>query len=116
MSSTTATSERQEIALELADFVAKLGLNTAPACGYLGKSEREKGKPHVVCFGVARHLDATIRVWGPTFIHLRWATTFRDMPEEGYLVFEDINDAKEFIDLAFVKHEVDEAMTVPTKA
>jgi len=110
----TAISTRKSIALDLEDYIHRLGLDTGPVAGYMGHAD-EKGKPHVVLFSLPRNLDGTIRVWGEDFIHIRWATAFHHMPENGYLVFEDKVDAKEFLRLAFITLNWEDACEVPTK-
>jgi hypothetical protein len=122
-------SERHDIALDLAQWISEQTterVNTmtneryegkafnGPYGGYEGRADK-KGKPHTVLFSIARYLDGVIYVYGKSFILVSYQTSFRDLPREDNRVFESVDDAKEFLKLAFVENDAQAALEIETK-
>jgi hypothetical protein len=104
-------SARQELAQRIADFIVNNRL-TVPYGGDVIKS----GNHYTVLFSKAATLDGVVNVYGPKFIQVTYQTAYRAMPRTGKPVFESEASAVDFLDKAFVHHNFDAALAIPTKA
>lgn len=68
-----------------------------------------------ITFSHARTLDGEVRVYGPKYIMIRWQTAYRNLPHEDTLVFDSVDNALDFLRLAFVEHDADTALAIPTR-
>jgi len=66
-------SEREVFTQALADNLRELRDWTAPYGILVGIESAGRGKVRTITFGVARYLDATIKVFSPTYIILESA-------------------------------------------
>jgi hypothetical protein len=90
------------------DFVAFNELQKV----YSGSGVSKDKKFRYVLFNTPRTLDGEVRIYGPNFIGIKWQTAYRTMPQNGWAVFRSVEDAKKFLDLAFVKLNYDEAINM----
>lgn len=105
-------SIREDLMNEFEDFVAFNGLTKV----YNGSGVSKDKKYRYVLFNTPRTLDGEIRIYGPKFIGVKFQTAYRALPHNGWLVFRSVEQAKEWIDLAFVKLKTDEAAAmIPSK-
>ncbi len=65
--------------------------------GIIGGLSKDK-KYRSITFGVARALDAELRIYSPSFILVRWQGGVRDMPHKGTEKFHTLRAALAFID------------------
>jgi hypothetical protein len=93
---------------EFEDFVAFNDLVEV----YNGSGVSKDKKYRYVLFSKARTLDGEIRIYGPKFIGIKWQTAYRALPQNGWKVLRSVEDAKKFLDLAFVKHNFNEAINM----
>lgn len=100
-------SERSEIADRIAAKVREWRL-TAPFGGDVEKSGRYYG----ILFAKPRTLDGLVRVYGPKFIMVESQGPLG----LGRSIFESEEAAVDFIRLAFVELDREEAWKVPTRA
>ena len=99
------SSQREVLMNEFEDFVSFNGLTKV----YSGSGLSKDKKYRYVLFNTPRTLDGKIRIYGPKFIGVKFRTAYRAFPENNWLVFRSVEQAKEWMDLAFVKLKTDEA-------
>lgn len=104
-------SKRQELMIEISDFVNENGL----AGVYSGFGLSSDKKFRYVLLSKPRILDGEIRIYGPKFLMLRYQTAIRDLPHEDRRVFTSVENLYQFLKYAFIDHKHDEALEVPTK-
>lgn len=103
-------SKRSDAAQNIANFILENNL----AQVYGGESSKD-GKCYVVGFSKARYLDGTVHYYGPKFIRVAYQTQYRALPQRDSRVFTDVQNAKDFLKLAFVDLDFDAALAIPTK-
>ena len=91
-------------------------LNSSPIAGAFEVVEAVEGLPaHVLLtFGLWRSLDGVIHVYEDC-VKVKWHTAIRAMPEEGACFFT-FENARKFIELAFIEFKFDEAQSIPVEA
>ena len=104
-------SERERITELVSDFVFCNQLATV----YSGTDISKDKKYRYVLISKPRVLDGEVRVYGPKFIYVSYKTAYRDLPHTDRRVFGSVDDALNFLKLAFLDFKFDEAMEVPTK-
>lgn len=104
-------SARQEIAQRIANFIQSNGMTT-PYGGDVIKS----GNHYTILFSKAAVLDGAVDVYGSKFIRVIYVTQFRAMPHRATPVFESEAAVLDFLNKAFVLHDFDAALAIPTKA
>lgn len=77
-------------------FMERIDLWDAPYGVLKGKSE--DGKARTVTFGRAQILDATILIYGPTFILVKWRTAIHRLAGTGSQKFNSEDAAKKWIE------------------
>jgi hypothetical protein len=103
-------SPRNQLALDIARVIVDGGL-TQPFGGDV--SLVKQPRPHYsVAFSKPRILDGSVEVYAPMFVVVSWETAIRDLPHRGKRVYTADN-AKRFIQLAFVEHKFQEAEAIP---
>ena len=107
-------SSREMIANRIARFINVNKLNS-PFGGDVSLYRGGKVPSYIVAFSIPRYLDGTVQVYSPTFILVRFNTSFRTLPASDSRVFTSEPDAIKFLKLAFVDLKADEAMAIPTK-
>jgi hypothetical protein len=103
-------STRQELASRIALFIATNDMTTP-----YGGDVMKDGKYYGILFSKPAVLDGLVKVYGPKFIQISYATQYRAMPSRGNRVFENEHDAIDFLRKAFVSHDFDGALAIPTK-
>ena len=106
-------SERLQIAERIAEFIVKNGINR-PFGGDVSLYRGGKMPYYVTAFSLPRTLDGTVSVYSPTFIQVRFNTSFRSLPASDSRVFASERLAIEFLDKAFCQFEFDAALEVVT--
>lgn len=106
----TEKLRRRAIAEKIADLISDKGL-TQPFGGEVYHGNSEGRTYHGVTFAIPRLLDGEVRVYGPNFILIR----SRGPAELPLVVFDEVDNACEFIDLAWVQHRGTEAMQIRRK-
>jgi hypothetical protein len=101
---------RTDITDQFEEFLTDNGLDDA-----YGIVRTEGSKFHGLTFCKARNLDGSVRVYGPKFILVEYRTRYGDLPNHERVVFESVENAMDFIRLAFVEYKFDEAMDVPRR-
>jgi hypothetical protein len=103
-------SKRANLAQHLASLVTQLHL-TSP----YGGEAHQQDKYYSIGFSKAAILDGEIRLYSEKFIQISWQTAIRDLPLKDSLVFETIEHAEKFIELAFVSYDYQQAFAIPVK-
>ncbi len=103
-------SARSEAAEQIAVKLGDLGLNEVYGCnvGFHGRC-------YQISFCKARVTDGTISYYGPKFVQVKWQTASRSMPQHGNAVFDKIENALDFVRLAFAEYDTDAAFEIPQK-
>lgn len=101
----TEKLRRRAIAEKIADLISDKGL-TQPFGGEVYHGNSNGRTYHGVTFAIPRLLDGEVRVYGPEFIMIR----SRGPAEMPLVVFDSVDNALEFLDLAFAQHKGMEAM------
>ena len=101
-------SIREELMESFEEFIGFMNLNAV----YSGSGLSKDKKYRYVLFNKPLTVDGEIRIYGPNFIGIKWKTTFRDLPRNGWKVFRTPNEAKEFIMAAFVNLDMDVARSM----
>jgi hypothetical protein len=104
-------SAREDLAQRIADVIVQHRL-TSPYGGDVNKA----GNHYSVLFSTPRVLDGVVNVYGPKFIQVTYQTQYRDLPNRDNRVFESEQATVEFIEAAFVAHDFQRAVAIPTKA
>ena len=104
-------SIREQITEQISDFVFCNSLATV----YSGTDLSSDKRYRYVLISKQRVLDGEIRIYGPKFIYVSYQTAYRGLPGKDVRVFTSVDDALNFLQLAFVEHKFDEAMEIPTK-
>lgn len=93
--------ERAQIQEDLVEFCMQHELNDA--YGVIAAEQMIRGKAvRTVTFCKARILDATIHIYGPKFILLKWNTAIRRLAQIGSQKFDNAEQVKQFIKDNFV--------------
>lgn len=87
-------------------------LGTGPTAGHF-QQITGKGSHILLTFGTSRTLDGSVHVYGENFVLIKWNTTYRGLPGVGRRVYTAEN-ARKFIQLAFVYFKFEEAEAIPT--
>ena len=103
-------SERADLAERFAAFVRSAKL-TNPFGGDVNRSEDKKY--YAVLFSYPRLLDGLARIYGPKFILLEMQGPM--VHGNDRFIFDSMDNALAFMRLAFVDHNWDAALEVPTK-
>lgn len=103
-------SERSELALEIACYVANNGLAEV-----YGGDVTKNGRYYTILFSKCRTVDGAINFYGPKFIQVKYQTAFRDLPRNDSRVFTNIKGALDFLRLAFAELDFEAALAIPTK-
>lgn len=104
-------SPRNLLAIDIAQTIIDGGL-TQPFGGDVTLVTQPK--PHYsIAFAKPRILDGSVEVYAPTFVVVSWETGIRDLPHRAKRVYTAEN-AKKFIQLAFVELKFREAEAIPT--
>jgi len=103
-------NERRELTARLEKFLNDVGLNEV--YGVLANYE---GKVKTLTFCKAKILDASVNIYGTTFIQVKWITGIRALAHEDAKVFTTEANAMTFIKAAFVDYDFATADSVPTK-
>jgi len=107
-------SPREMIANRIARFININKINS-PFGGDVTLFRGGKMPHYLVAFSKPRVLDGTVSVYSPTFIQVRFNTSYRALPASDSRVFGSEANAIKFLKLAFVDLKFDDAMEVPTK-
>lgn len=107
-------SPREAAANRIARFIVVNKLNS-PFGGDVSLYRGGKMPCYLVAFSTPRVLDGTVSVYSPTFIQVRFNTSYRALPAGDSRIFTSESDAIRFLKLAFVDLKFDDAMEVPTK-
>ena len=99
-------SLREEIMERFEDFVSMNGLTRV----YSGSGLSKDKKFRYVLFNTPRTLDGEVRIYGPKFIGIKFQTAYRAFPRDNWVVFRNVDDALDFLDQAFVKHNTNKAL------
>lgn len=81
------SSEREQIQERIYQWLLASNAFDAPY-GVL-KGHSTNGRARQVTFGRSNILDATVDVYGPRFMLLRWRAAIRKLPSDGQLKFAD---------------------------
>ena len=104
-------SKREDIMLQVSDFIEEKHL----ARVYSGCGLSDNKKYRYVLFSLPRNLDGEVRIYGPKFILVRYQTRYGSLPHQDNRVFTSVQDAIQFLQLAFVDFDFDKALAIPTK-
>ena len=107
-------SPREMIANRIARFI-KVNHLDSPFGGDVTLYKGGKMPCYLVAFSKPRVLDGTVSVYSPSFIQVRFNTSYRALPAGDSRVFGSESDAVKFLKLAFVDLKFDDAMEIPTK-
>lgn len=100
-------SKREFLADQAEAFIAENGL----AKVYGGQGLSKDNKFRYILFNTPRTLDGEIRIYNARFVAVKFQTAYRDLPKNGWYVFKSLDDAQKFIEVAFVRHEFEEALS-----
>jgi hypothetical protein len=103
-------SARAELAQRIADFVCEHDLAQV-----YGGDVSSAGRYRAIGFSRCASLDGEVRVYGPKFIQVLYQTRDHTLPREDAPVFTSEEHALEFLRLAFVEHDGESALEIPTK-
>ena len=103
-------SARSEAANAIAEKLVELGLDEVYGCdvGFQGRS-------YQITFCKARITDGCINYYGTKFVQVKWQTASRSMQRNGSAVFESVENALDFVRLAFAEYNTDAAFEIPQK-
>ncbi|MCK9267237.1 MAG: hypothetical protein M0P14_00820 [Alkaliphilus sp.] len=104
-------SIRKDIMERVEDFVFMNNLCNV----YSGNGISKDKKYRYVLFNKPRTLDGEIRIYGSNFICIKFQTGYRDLPKNGWVKFNSIDKALDFMDAAFVKFNMDKALELYKK-
>ena len=108
---TAVKSSKRESATDIvSDFISFN--NLARVYGDTGLSEDKKYR--YVLFSLPRTLDGEVRIYNPNFVAVQYQTAFRDLPHRDWRVYKSVDEATEFLRLAFVEFDTDKALEIPT--
>ena len=107
-------SERQMCANRIARFINANNLTT-PFGGDVVLDRSGKMPCYDVSFSKPRVLNGTVSVYSTSFIKVSFETSYRSLPNKGHHVYGSESDAINFLKLAFVDLEFDDAMEIPLK-
>lgn len=108
--STPEIKSRTDLADSIAAFLSEQGLSEV-----YGSDPISQGKFISIPFCKARTIDGEVRLYSAKFVYVGFQTAYRNLPRRDNLVFTSVEDAFEFIRLAFVEHDDEAAYRVPTK-
>jgi hypothetical protein len=103
-------SARSEAADQIAIKLTDLGLNEVYGC-----IAGLRGRFYDITFCKARVTDGSIHYYSDKFVQVKWQTAYRDMQRNGSAVFESVDNALDFVRLAFAEYDVDAAFAIPQK-
>jgi hypothetical protein len=103
-------SSRQEAAQRISKFICDNDL-TDPYGGDIVKV----GNHYSISFSQFARLDGVVEIYSSKFIRVIYVTSYRAMPQRGGLVFETEVAALDFLNKAFVQHDFEAALAVPSK-
>lgn len=103
-------SKRAILAQNIASLVTQLHL-TSP----YGGEVHQQDKYYSIGFSKSAILDGEVRVYSEKFIQISWQTAIRDLPLKDSLVFESIEHVEQFLKLAFVSYDYEQAFNIPVK-
>ena len=103
-------SARMQASEQIAEKLAELGLNEVYGCNV-----SLQGRRYEISFCKARVTDGVVCYFGPKFIQVKWQTASRSMQRNGSAVFESVDNALDFIRLAFAEYDADAAFEIPQK-
>jgi hypothetical protein len=104
-------SLREMAMIKVAEFIEDNRLNRV----YSGDGYGADKKYRYVVFNVPRNLDGEVRIYNKNFVYVSYQTRYLDLPHKDRRIFKNVDDAIEFLRLAFVELKFDEAMNVPLK-
>jgi hypothetical protein len=107
-------SERQSCANRIARFINANKL-TNPFGGDVVLDRSGKMPCYEVSFSKPRVLNGTVSVYSTSFIMVHFETSYRALPNRARHVYASEADAINFLKLAFVDLNFDEAMEIPLK-
>jgi len=103
-------SERAEIAKRIFDFLKENELAEVYADWFKDKKLRPNKKPvpiYVILFAKRCNLDASIEIYGKSFMKLDFQTRYLNMPHKDTIVFKSEEKLIEFIKHAFIDFKDD---------
>lgn len=90
-------SPREQLQNEIVDRLYEYGLHT-PYGILTGLESVGRGKVRTVTFCKSLHLDATLKIFSPVDLRLRWRTTHRELEHNGSVNFTHVDDFYRFVE------------------
>jgi len=107
-------SSRGELAKEAFRWIEEWNL-VGPIGGDYGKLTENKKTYYALGFSKPRILDGFIKIYAPKFVQVKFQTRYNALPHRASYVYNSLDEALQFIYLAFVKYEYETALAVPTR-
>lgn len=103
-------SARSEAADQIAVKLTDLGLNEVYGC-----ITGLRGRFYDITFCKSSVTDGSIHYYSEKFVQVKWQTASRSMPRNGSAVFDTVDNALDFVRLAFAEYDTDAAFAVPQR-
>ncbi len=108
-------SARNEAVIEAAKFINNHNLNN-PYGGDVSLLPTPRGgKYYSVLFSKPCNLDGTLEVYSLNYVRVTYKTRYHSLPHEDSRIFTSLDNALQFLYLAFVKYEFEVALSIPIK-
>ena len=104
-------SARSEAADQIAIKLTDLGLNEVYGC-----IAGLRGRFYDITFCKSSVTDGSIHYYSDKFVQVKWQTGIRAMQRNGSAVFDTVDNALDFVRLAFAEYDTEAAFNIPQKA
>lgn len=105
-------SSRAELAKEASRWIEEWKL-VGPTGGDYGKYGAGRGSYYAVGFSLPRTLDGMIKIYSTKFMQVKFQTMFHALPHRASFIYKSLDEALQFVNLAFVRHEYEVALAIP---